>query len=655
MMRKARKIVPLLLMMVMGMKGFTQALPSHPTATLAVGGGESTLNSTWDSGNLTVDFNGYVETVSYGQFSSPASLASGLAALFSRDYIATGLYAKAGANSNQDPSVITFQLVNGLQFGPVNIAGPSTSFTFAPSGFGSVPPTGADRGTAILTVNGQTIATSKYGAGSNGASIAQDLALTATSPLVTVTAQGTQLFLQAKQTPGTFSYPYSLTFSTNTSFSPSSGVINSAVDAVPVSVYSLAEVYDTTNNVTGIADSAMGMWAYGYDSLNRLANAQVAAGSGPYSGQYACWSYDSFGNRTHQSFSNQPFVNAMGQVCQAASGASLVDTAASYSSNNQISSTSSAASVTYDSAGDITNDGHTAYMYDAEGRVCAVHGPDGMSGYQYDADGNRIGKGILTSMSCDLTVNGYTPTTEYVLDQAGGQMTEVSVGSVPGWQHTNVTANGALIATYDNAGLHFYLNDALGSRRVQTDSAGFPEQSCLNLPFGDQLYCTGGSLSGPTENHFTGKERDTESGLDYFGARYYASNMGKWMSPDWSAKPEAIPYSKLDNPQSLNLYSYVGNNPLSRFDDDGHATVEISYTYIGPGYTHSYIVVTDTNGHQTYFRAGRGTAEPEVQPRRPALAVPAADRRDLQDLIRLGLQTPLDRVLVRAAVGHTAI
>jgi len=69
---------------------------------------------------------------------------------------------------------------------------------------------------------------------------------------------------------------------------------------------------------------------------------------------------------------------------------------------------------------------------------------------------------------------------------------------------------------------------------------------------------------------FTGKERDTESGLDYFGARYYASSMGRFMSPDWASKPEAVPYSSLPDPQTLNLYAYVGNNPLSRADADGH-------------------------------------------------------------------------------------
>jgi RHS repeat-associated protein len=69
----------------------------------------------------------------------------------------------------------------------------------------------------------------------------------------------------------------------------------------------------------------------------------------------------------------------------------------------------------------------------------------------------------------------------------------------------------------------------------------------------------------------TGKERDAESGNDYFGARYYASTLGRFMSPDWSAKVEPVPYAKLVDPQSLNLYAYVRNNPLIRIDADGHA------------------------------------------------------------------------------------
>ena len=68
----------------------------------------------------------------------------------------------------------------------------------------------------------------------------------------------------------------------------------------------------------------------------------------------------------------------------------------------------------------------------------------------------------------------------------------------------------------------------------------------------------------------TGKERDTESGNDYFGARYYASSMGRFMSPDWSAKASPVPYATFGDPQSLNLYSYMRNNPLGGVDADGH-------------------------------------------------------------------------------------
>ena len=66
-------------------------------------------------------------------------------------------------------------------------------------------------------------------------------------------------------------------------------------------------------------------------------------------------------------------------------------------------------------------------------------------------------------------------------------------------------------------------------------------------------------------SRYTGKERDTESGLDYFGARYYSSNMGRMMSPD----PSGLAYADPTNPQSFNLYSYVLNNPLKFTDPTG--------------------------------------------------------------------------------------
>jgi RHS repeat-associated protein len=93
--------------------------------------------------------------------------------------------------------------------------------------------------------------------------------------------------------------------------------------------------------------------------------------------------------------------------------------------------------------------------------------------------------------------------------------------------------------------------------------------------YDDALACLFSAASGHC-SIFTNKERDSESGNDYFGARYYASTMGRFLSPDWSAKVEPIPYSKLDDPQSLNLYAYVLNNPLTKSDPDGHESPWIS-------------------------------------------------------------------------------
>jgi len=73
---------------------------------------------------------------------------------------------------------------------------------------------------------------------------------------------------------------------------------------------------------------------------------------------------------------------------------------------------------------------------------------------------------------------------------------------------------------------------------------------------------------------FEGKERDTETGNDDFGSRYYSNRFGRWLSADWSAKPEPVPYANLNNPQTLNLYAMVSDDPESFDDLDGHCDVD---------------------------------------------------------------------------------
>jgi RHS repeat-associated protein len=264
------------------------------------------------------------------------------------------------------------------------------------------------------------------------------------------------------------------------------------------------------------------------------------------------WSYDAFGNRTSQSYSGT-------------TGVSLpTASTTSYNAYNQISS-SSLGTVRYDSSGDVTQDNRNKYLYDGEGRVCAVQSLmfGTMTGYIYGADGTRVSTGtIATWGSCDPATNGYQATKDSIPGPAGGQLTETGVqadGSVA-WAHTNVRAAGGLLATYDPNGIHFYLNDWAGSRRVQTDYEGAVEETCANLPYGDGETCG----PSPAENLFAGLEEDSESGLEHALFRQYSSTFGSWTTPD----PYGGSYD-LFNPQSMNRYAYVGGSPFGAVDPSG--------------------------------------------------------------------------------------
>ncbi len=218
----------------------------------------------------------------------------------------------------------------------------------------------------------------------------------------------------------------------------------------------------------------------------------------------------------------------------------------------------------FDAAGNELSVNGDTIVYDAENRQ--VSATDGVTRnielYSYDGNGLRVQK----------SMSGGTATM-YVYDVFNQLAAEYS----------DASASSPCATCYLGV-------DHLGSTRLVMDPSGNVVSRHDFLPFGEEIAAnTAGRNSqwGPGNDSitqkFTGKERDSESGLDYFGARYYASNMGRFMSPDWSAKAEPVPYSKLDNPQSLNLYSYVLNNPLSNVDTDGHAC-ESLYFNTGSGF-----------------------------------------------------------------------
>ena len=240
------------------------------------------------------------------------------------------------------------------------------------------------------------------------------------------------------------------------------------------------------------------------------------------------YSYDGFGNMLEAG--NFNFVQA-------------------YTTANQLSGWS------YDASGNLLIDGqNNGYAYDAEGRVSGVGTYSGSNGaytfnpaynYVYDAEGNRVAK--LGGTATDYIYFGG----KQLARLAGGQWTDLIYGptgllaEVPGTQ-----SSAPVYRMVDHLGTAVGTLSSTGTVLSLTDYA----------PFG-QVFA--GGSTDPYK--FTGKERDTESGNDYFGARYYASSMGRWMSPD----PYGNSVADFGNPQSWNMYSYVLNNPLKYVDPTG--------------------------------------------------------------------------------------
>ncbi len=195
---------------------------------------------------------------------------------------------------------------------------------------------------------------------------------------------------------------------------------------------------------------------------------------------------------------------------------------------------------TYDVSGNLITDGNHTYTYDAENRIASLDA--GSVSYLYDANGDRAEK----------TVSGVW--TDFIHDLSGNHVTEVYAA---GWGPGYVYLGGKLLAEYKNSTTYFVNGDHLGSTRLMTQLNQSIYDSMDYQPFGEQIAGNTGST-----HKFTGKERDAESGLDYFGARYFGSSMGRMMSPDPIG-------GDMTNPQSLNKYAYALNNPLRYTDPTG--------------------------------------------------------------------------------------
>ena len=281
-------------------------------------------------------------------------------------------------------------------------------------------------------------------------------------------------------------------------------------------------LYNPVGNRTSLTDRR-GPQAFGYDPLDRLTSA-----SHPLLATPQAFAYDAVGNRT----TGGSVVNAGNQLT---ADANFIY---EYDANGNLSRKSS-----------LSTSLATVYTYDAENRLTKVEEfaagastPAATSTYRYDGLGRRIEK----------VANGQTKRYVYdgediLLEYDGANVLQVRYTHGPGIDEP--------LAVTKAGSTFFYHQDGLGSVTDLTDSAGATAKSYAYDAYGNILESPG-TLEQPYT--YTGREFDAETGLYYYRARYYDTNIGRFLQED----PIGIA-------GSLNVYLYALANPLSFVDPDG--------------------------------------------------------------------------------------
>jgi RHS repeat-associated protein len=319
------------------------------------------------------------------------------------------------------------------------------------------------------------------------------------------------------------------------------------------SLQDLTYSYDAVGNVKQQLNSTPGSAAqkqcFSYDGLNRLKDGftttasdnctgYIGVGNGPYTESY---SYSPNGNLASKSSVGSYVYGApLPGNCRAGTPVTKLHAVMTAGSSNTYS---------YDCNGNMTGRtiGGVVYTltYDAENRLIGVSGGGVTASYTYDADGNRV-KAVIGSNTTvyvgaiyeQMTSGGSTTITKYY--QAGGQRIALRVNGVVRWLAT----------------------DHLGSTAVTANETGVRIAELRYKPWGENRYTFGAT---PTQRRFTDQVLDSVTGgLYFYNARYYDPTLARFTQAD-TIVPEP------GNPQSLNRYSYVGNQPTVSIDPSGHA------------------------------------------------------------------------------------
>jgi RHS repeat-associated protein len=252
-----------------------------------------------------------------------------------------------------------------------------------------------------------------------------------------------------------------------------------------------------------------------------------------------------------------------------------------------------AVTYTYDQNGNMSSDGTECFEYNDANQLKKVKSCSAnqtIAEYVYNHNGNRVIKKVFSNGVLQKTV--YSPSDDFET---------VKLASNSATQNTSYyLVNNQLVAKKNPDGTkQYYHNDHLGSTSVLTNQAGALVEETQYDPWGEVK--TGGTKS---KFQYTGQEKDDETGLNYYNFRYYDSHIRRFTQPDDIIQD---PY----NPQDLNRYSYVRNNPLRYTDPSGHGVWIPAAIVVGGGLVGGYEAYSEfvyTNPKATWQQKAQVTA-----------------------------------------------
>lgn len=220
--------------------------------------------------------------------------------------------------------------------------------------------------------------------------------------------------------------------------------------------------------------------------------------------------------------------------------------------------------LTYDGNGNVTSDRGMTLEWDINDRLVRLVKGEKTIEHTYDHEGNRKRTTVTEKTGSEVRVSG----TVFYVDSS----TEVRNGELVKYVYTG-SNRVARLGAESGAVESFYLYDQIGSTTMSLSNTATVQEIFANYPYGLPRLTHRSNGQGRTTHYtFTNKEFDEESRFSYFGARYYAPHLARFLSTDdVSSFITEGNWGMLGEPQVLNLYSYVTNSPLILVDPDGLA------------------------------------------------------------------------------------